>query len=159
MNLKKLNAVSVIADTVKLFMEAAHKKDLYLIFTSQVESLEAVYDERILRQIAENLINNAINYTSEGGITVTLTKEMTDEKIWLGLKVVDTGVGIPKEKQKLIWEPFRQASEGLNRMSEGTGLGLALVKNFVAKVDGQIYLESEPGKGSTFFVLLPLKLG
>jgi len=68
-------------------------------------------------------------------------------------------VGIPKEKQKLIWEPFRQASEGLNRMSEGTGLGLALVKNFVAKVEGQIYLESEPGKGSTFFVLLPLKFG
>lgn len=157
LNLKKVNVVSVISDTVKLFMEAAHKKNLYLMFMPQIESLETVYDERILRQVAENLINNAINYTSEGGITVTLTKEMVEDKVWLGLKVVDTGVGIPKEKQKLIWEPFRQASEGLNRMSEGTGLGLALVKNFVAKVDGQIYLESEPGKGSTFFVLLPLK--
>lgn len=157
LNLKKVNVVSVISDTVKLFMEAAHKKNLYLMFMTQIESLETVYDERILRQVAENLINNAINYTSAGGITVTLTKEMVEDKVWLGLKVVDTGVGIPKEKQKLIWEPFRQASEGLNRMSEGTGLGLALVKNFVAKVDGQIYLESEPGKGSTFFVLLPLK--
>ncbi len=159
LNLKKVNLVSVIDDTVKLFMEAAHKKNLYLMFMPKIESLEAVYDERILRQVAENLINNAINYTSEGGITVTITKETVEDKIWIGLKVVDTGVGIPKEKQKLIWEPFRQASEGLNRMSEGTGLGLALVKNFVAKVDGQIYLESEPGKGSTFFVLLPLKFG
>jgi PAS domain S-box-containing protein len=159
LNLKKVNAVSIIADTVKLFMEAAHKKNLYLMFSPQVESLEAVYDERILRQVAENLINNAINYTTEGGVMVTLTKEIAEDKTWLGLKVVDTGVGIPKEKQKLIWEPFRQASEGLNRMSEGTGLGLALVKNFVAKVDGQIYLESEPGKGSTFFVLLPMKYG
>jgi PAS domain S-box-containing protein len=159
LNLKKVNVVSVIADTVNLFMEAAHKKNLYLMFMSKIESLEAVYDERIIRQVAENLINNAISYTSQGGITVTLTKEIVEDKAWLGLKVVDTGVGIPKEKQKLIWEPFRQASEGLNRMSEGTGLGLALVKNFVAKVDGQIYLESEPGKGSTFFVLLPLKFG
>ncbi len=159
LNLKSINVVSIIDDTVKLFMEAAHKKNLYLMFVPKIESLQAVYDERILRQVAENLINNAINYTSEGGVTVTLTKEMVEDKAWLGLKVVDTGVGIPKEKQKLIWEPFRQASEGLNRMSEGTGLGLALVKNFVAKAEGQIYLESEPGKGSTFFVLLPLKFG
>jgi PAS domain S-box-containing protein len=159
LNLKNVNVVSVVADTVNLFIEAAHKKNLSLVLVDKVEVLEAVYDERVLRQVAENLISNAIKYTSEGSITVTLTKEVADDKNWLGIKVVDTGVGIPKEKQKLIWEPFRQASEGLNRLSEGTGLGLALVKNFIAKVEGQIYLESEPGKGSTFFVLLPLKFG
>ena len=152
-----IDVVEIIADTVQLFKETARKKNLFMKFEDEMTSWKVMYDERIIRQIVENLINNAINYTETGGITVSVTKEHTDDKDWLGFKVQDTGIGIPKEKQKVIWEPFRQVSEGLDRSYEGTGLGLTLVKNFVNKVDGQIYLESEQGKGSTFYVLLPMK--
>jgi CheY-like chemotaxis protein len=96
-------------------------------------------------------VNNAIKYTKSGGVTVELSKK--DQKIII--KIIDTGIGIAKDKHDIIFEEFRQESEGFSRSFEGTGLGLSITKKFVELMKGKIYVESEQGKGSTFIVELP----
>jgi len=153
---KEVDIVKEIKDTVALFEKFAEKKKLKLNIKTEYKSLIFESDEKIIRQILNNLINNGIKYTSNGGVTVTLQKEKIDEKHYIGILVEDTGIGIPKEKQELIWEEFRQASEGLNRSFEGAGLGLSITKKFVEKLGGKIMLEkSEVDIGSVFKVIFP----
>jgi CheY-like chemotaxis protein len=97
-------------------------------------------------------VNNAVKYTNEGSIEVVLLTY--EEK--LTLKVKDTGIGIDKDKIGLIFEEFRQVSEGLNRRFSGTGLGLTLTKRFVELMSGNISVISELNKGTEFIVELPL---
>jgi CheY-like chemotaxis protein len=101
-----------------------------------------------------NLINNALKFTEKG--CVTLKAEVNEGKVLI--KVVDTGIGIPKEKQEIVWEEFRQGSEGLSRSFQGTGLGLTLVKKYTDLMEGTISLISEVGEGSTFIFELPSQL-
>lgn len=148
---KKLTKVQVIIEEViGLFSEAANKKGLYIRqYTSNVP--EILTDPKMLRQILNNLVNNAIKFTHEGGISIFLH----EFRHMVMLQVQDTGVGISENDQKIIWDEFRQASEGFGRTYEGTGLGLSITRKFVTMLGGRIYVESEPGKGSTFTVELP----
>ena len=110
-------------------------------------------DGEKLDRIMLNLISNAIKHTGRGGhITIT----MTDTENKLLISVADDGEGIPKEKQFLIFDRFRQANASLTRASEGSGIGLALTKALVELLRGRIWFESTPGKGTTFFVELPV---
>ena len=104
-----------------------------------------------LRQIMVNLVGNAIKFTDEGQIEVRidLLSRVNDE-IELQFTVSDTGVGIPKDKQELIFNPFTQADSSTTRKYGGTGLGLAITSQLVEMMHGKIWLESEPGKGSVF---------
>lgn len=104
-----------------------------------------------LKQILLNLVNNAMKFTDEGGVYVYLSRP--DENHW-AVQVRDTGIGIPKEAQNRIFEAFQQADSG--RKSAGSGLGLSIVRELVALMEGQIHLESEEGKGSTFTITLPI---
>ncbi len=110
-------------------------------------------DRQRLEQILVNLIGNAIKFTNEGEVNVNLS--MLDPQHWT-MRISDTGIGIPKSAQAYVFEPFRQADNAIGPKNRGTGLGLSIVKQLVELMDGQVYLESDTGKGSTFSVILPI---
>ena len=122
-------------------------------------------DPTRIRQILLNLLNNAIKFTEEGEIGVHVSPAQSEpisskggESITpIQISVKDTGVGIPKDKQKLIFETFTQADSSITREYGGTGLGLAITNALVEKMNGRIWVESEEGKGSEFFVIIRLR--
>ena len=121
----------------------------------QVESARGVQihvDPDGLRQIVDNLVKNAINYTPANGI---VTVRVRDEKEWAVIEVEDTGIGISREDQERIFERFYRADSARSRDAGGTGLGLSIVKHVTHAFDGRIELSSELGKGSRFTVSLP----
>ncbi|MGV8994130.1 MAG: response regulator [Flavobacterium sp.] len=108
-------------------------------------------DPTKLSQIFINLINNALKFTSNGKVGVIATREASEEgKICVNFKIIDTGIGIPEEKQSIIFDSFSQGSIEINRKYGGTGLGLNIVKKLIKMMGGSILLESEVGRGSTF---------
>ncbi len=149
-----VDVITVIKRVVNLFQSEAYKKNLYLNFENENDKLVIETDERMLDQIITNLVNNAVKFTKEGGITVRVNRIRSNQLLEIIIK--DTGIGIHKDKQDLIWDEFRQASEGAARLFEGTGLGLTITNDFIKRLGGEILLESDPGKGSTFTVRLPL---
>ena len=104
-----------------------------------------------LRQVITNLVGNAIKFTERGEIVVQAERQEADgEGLVIHFSVKDTGVGIPIEKQKIIFAPFEQADGSITRRFGGTGLGLAISSRLIALMNGRIWLESEAGQGSTF---------
>jgi signal transduction histidine kinase len=108
-------------------------------------------DERRIRQVVINLLSNAVKFTPAGG-AVGVTAERRDGEIWVSVN--DTGPGIAPEDHERIFEEFQQAELG-KQQREGTGLGLALSKRLIELHHGRIWVESEPGRGSTFTFSLP----
>jgi len=120
------------------------------------ESLPPVYtDEGKLEQVLLNLVVNSSKFTPEGG---KLKIEAGSNDGWCRVSVIDNGIGIKKEDQERIFEPFCQLENPLTKEGNGTGLGLALVKQIVERYGGRIWLESEYGKGSRFTFILPLAI-
>ena len=111
-------------------------------------------DKVKLKQIFINLVGNAFKFTESGSIECSCKLENNKNIIFY---VSDTGMGIPAEKQQLVFERFSQLNQGPNKAIGGTGLGLPIVKGLVQLLDGNIWLESEPEKGSTFFFTIPYK--
>ncbi|HSP86852.1 MAG TPA: ATP-binding protein [Ignavibacteriaceae bacterium] len=149
--LKKTNILQLIDESVELYKVVALEKGLQLIFNNDGKKLYADVEQNLFINLMNNLLNNAIKYTNKGEITVGL-KSGFDKII---IEVKDTGVGISKEMINIIFEPFRQASEGLDRRFEGTGLGLTLTKKYAEIMNGRIEVESKVNSGSTFKVILP----
>jgi PAS domain S-box-containing protein len=146
---------SALVDRIAVTMSVlAAKKDLE--FHTEIATdfpLELYADENRLQQIIVNLAGNAIKFTAKGGVHLRLAKP--DNKHW-SLEVSDTGVGIPEEEQKNIFEPFQQLSNSITRENRGSGLGLAIVKQLVELMGGVISLQSQVGRGSTFKITFPL---
>jgi signal transduction histidine kinase len=112
-----------------------------------------------LRQILVNLLGNAIKFTPSGGVLVRATVESGAPKtIQVNFAVTDTGIGIPKEKQELVFQPFAQADGSMTRKYGGTGLGLSISVRLVELMGGRLALASEPGKGSTFHFSLSFSI-
>lgn len=112
-------------------------------------------DEQRLRQIMTNLVGNAIKFTEKGQVQVHVARHTP--KQWM-IQVKDTGMGIPREAHSSIFEPFQQAQNGITQENRGIGLGLAITKQLVELMGGRIKLDSQIGQGSSFTVLLPMKL-
>lgn len=153
---EKFDAVAVSSEIINSFREFANKKEIYLKSTSESPEFIVNLDTRSFCSIINNLVNNAIKFTDIGGVTVNLSPDNIDGKDFVAIKVIDTGMGISKENQGVIFEEFRQVSEGLDRNFEGSGLGLSITRKLVEKLKGTLSVESELGKGSTFTVRLPL---
>jgi len=117
-------------------------------------STEIITDPQRLQQILSNLLANALKFTSQGKIDFGYTLKPNNR---LQFFVSDTGIGIPKEKQELIFQRFRQLDYGYTRAYGGTGLGLAISKGLIEMLGGEIWVESEEDKGSTFFFTIPYK--
>jgi GAF domain-containing protein/anti-sigma regulatory factor (Ser/Thr protein kinase) len=111
-------------------------------------------DERKIKQILVNLLSNAVKFTPEGG-QIKVEARLGDSAMIIS--VTDTGIGIAKEDQEAVFEEFRQVGSNYAQKREGTGLGLSLTRRFVELHGGKIWVESEPGKGSTFAFTLPMK--
>jgi PAS domain S-box-containing protein len=137
-------------------MLAAKKGLQFKILVDGDIPVEIVGDERRLRQIMINLMGNAIKFTREGVVSVHLLRPT--EEHW-AIRVQDTGMGIPGEAHGYIFEAFRQVDSAITRDNRGIGLGLSITKQLVELMNGRIILESEPGKGSTFTIILPISKG
>jgi PAS domain S-box-containing protein len=150
--LEPVNVKNIVNTHLQLFIPVAEERGLYLKCEFSEEEIIAFLDERFLGQIINNLVNNAVKFTHEGGVIVKVdTFEKEKDKL-IRIKISDTGIGIPKDNIKTIFEEFRQVSEGFNRHFEGTGLGLTITKRFIDLMEGKIEVKSEIGKGSEFTV-------
>ena len=141
-----------VADTLNVLAIRAAQKNLELVCKCGPDlPVKALGDPGRLRQVLVNLVGNAVKFTEDGEVVVRVEKESeTADNITLHLSVSDTGIGIPPEKQKAIFEAFVQADSSTTRRYEGTGLGLAIASQLVGMMGGRIWVESELGKGSTF---------
>jgi PAS domain S-box-containing protein len=146
----------LVKSQVQLFEAVAERKNLYLRTIVTDETVCSEVDEQIFRQIINNLVNNALKYTLSGGIIVTVDSLYDGTNNYARITVKDTGIGIPEESLGMIFQEFRQVSEGFSRHFEGTGLGLTITKKFVEIMNGRIGVVSKVGTGSTFTVLFPL---
>lgn len=148
------NIVKEIEDITMSVVAYFKNKKISIIFDTDVEELVMAYDPEKMERIMLNLFSNAVKYTSPGG---AIEVKLKAQKEQLAISVKDTGIGIPKEKQSVIFERFTQVDSSFSRKCEGSGIGLALVKSLVEMQQGKISVESEEGKGSTFTVVLPIR--
>lgn len=143
----------LIEDIQSKHFEMARQKNLILnVDIDEAMPSTLVGDKGKVSQILFNLMLNAIKFTNTGGIEIHFRK--VDDANWQ-FEVRDTGIGIPKEAQDFIFEPFRQADESMTRQYGGLGLGLSVARELATLMSGSITVESEPGKGSKFTVTLP----
>lgn len=153
MALENRDIIFISNAIIKSVESIAKEKGIQLIFSTDNDCLEMAIDEEKYERILLNLLSNAIKFTPKGkSIWVNISSQ--NEKAVIMVK--DEGVGIPKNKQKLIFERFGQVDNSLTRQAEGTGIGLSLVKTLVKGMGGKINVFSEIGKGSTFKVILPI---
>jgi signal transduction histidine kinase len=136
----------------------AEKEGLELTTSIDPDLPDTLYgDKERLNQILLNLVNNAIKFTEEGGIQVRMCLPNGSDRSQWAIEIVDTGPGIPEKDQHSIFVPFGRVDDSMTRRHTGVGLGLSIVKQLVELMGGDITLESELGRGSTFTVVLPLK--
>ncbi len=152
-----INICRVVRENIMQYEALAKSKNLYLKPQIAEEEIISFLDDRILHQILNNLINNAIKFTKTGGVTVSVERELKENNDYVAIKVKDTGIGIPEESLPKIFEEFRQVSEGLDRKFDGTGLGLTLTKKFVQLLGGIITVESKLNEGSVFTLKFPVE--
>ncbi|MFD2569452.1 response regulator [Spirosoma soli] len=160
----------IVDDITQLFGVLADEKGIQL--STRVDPLvpKAIRtDKQRLEQVIKNLLSNAFKFTSKGG-SVTLSLQLIDQRPAsfkgnltmaqqvIAISVTDTGIGIPPEKQQIIFEAFQQVDGSISRKFGGTGLGLSISKELIRKLGGELGLQSEIGKGSTFTIYLPITL-
>ncbi len=152
LDLIDFNPHDAIADTANTVALRAHQKGLELIVDVAEEVPHTLRgDPGRLRQTLVNLLGNAIKFTAHGDVVLRVTKEAaTPEEVVLHFSVKDTGVGIPLDRQQLIFEAFTQADGSMTRNYGGTGLGLTISSQLVQLMGGRLWVESEAGRGSTF---------
>ncbi|TKB97758.1 ATP-binding protein [Pedobacter cryophilus] len=133
--------------------------DLILDIDEVIKNQEVITDPTRITQIIYNLVGNALKFTSKGSVTVCLKAiSISEENINIKFSILDTGIGISKDKQEEIFEPFNQASTSTTRDFGGTGLGLAIVKRLLLLLNSHINLESGLNTGSNFFFEIVFKL-
>lgn len=140
--------------SIRLTRGQAQKKRLSMTLTIDSHLNSLIADERYLKQILVNLLGNAVKFTPDGG-RMGLEVQADSERQVVQFTVWDTGIGIPKDKQSLLFKPFTQLDSSLSRQYGGTGLGLALVARLTELHGGSVSVDSDEGKGSRFTVSLP----
>jgi DNA-binding response OmpR family regulator/anti-sigma regulatory factor (Ser/Thr protein kinase) len=155
---------SDIIPFLKYIMESFHsiasEKNIRLHFISNLESMIIDYDPDIIEEVFINLLSNAVKFTSEGGDIYLQVEEETgkdnESPGYLLIRVRDNGIGIAGDKLPNIFERFYQADDESSRKAEGTGIGLALVKDYLSLLNGTIRVRSKPGLGTEFVLSLPI---
>jgi len=151
----------VVEEALRTVAVAAHKKGLELACDIDSDSPASLMgDPGRLRQVILNLVNNAIKFTEAGEVVLQVRCiEKKENQAQLEFAVTDTGIGIPREKQALIFEAFSQVDSSTTRKYGGTGLGLPISLTLIEMMGGHLQLESEPGKGSRFYFTARFELG
>ncbi|MBI2417767.1 MAG: response regulator, partial [Ignavibacteriales bacterium] len=138
----------LILEILPGFIDAIKQKGLLLKTNLHPKPVFAHLDKMLTKEIFTNLLQNAIKFTDQGEIQIISKIEMD----YICVQFTDTGIGITEDHQKIIFDEFRQASEGLGRTFEGTGLGLTITKKFVNLLGGEVTVQSKPNVGSVFSV-------
>ena len=144
---------AALSNAMTLVRERAQRHSIVMGQQVDAKLGEIVADERKFKQILVNLLTNAVKFTPDGGRIDVIARREDGAAV---IAVHDTGIGIAPEDQLAVFEEFRQVGRDYTNKQEGTGLGLALTKKFVELHGGRIWLESEPGKGSTFTFTIPV---
>lgn len=153
-NLQKIDIPHLVEQTVFDFSEETNKKGIELIFLRPEVSLPLVMcDENMMRVVMQNLIENAIKYSNQGGKVFVSIKQKDDN---MHISIHDSGIGIKDEDRDNIFKKFFRAPNALEKDSIGSGLGLFTTKNIIDKHNGKIWFENTEGGGTTFFVVLPI---
>lgn len=164
-NFKKIELMELIEDTKKLFNPIALQKKID--FKLQIEKglpKEIISDKQRIQQIVNNLLSNAFKFTNNGCVNMNICRPKVDDiegfnikddvNDLISIEVTDTGIGIPEDKYKLIFEAFKQVDGTISRKYGGTGLGLSISKELANLLGGTIYLKSQEGRGSTFTLII-----
>lgn len=147
---------SMINDVVVLAMARKQNPNLELVVDCDPEiPRQLIGDELRIKQVILNLMTNAIKFTKEGGVLLTVSRERDQSGFKLKVSVKDTGIGIRKEDLNKLYQSFQQLDTKKNRNVEGTGLGLAISKRIITQMGGEIEVESRYGKGSEFRFTIP----
>ena len=157
----EFNLWNTVEETTRLFAERAHRKGIELVCHIQQDVPAFVEGDPIrLGQILSNLVGNAIKFTGKGEVVVKVSlSEIRDQHTVIEFEIKDTGIGIPPEARRSIFNAFSQADGSMNRKYGGTGLGLTICKQLCEMLGGSIEVESTMGEGSVFRFLVPLKKG
>jgi PAS domain S-box-containing protein len=141
-------------EIITLYKIEADKKGIDLqVDKSKLKNTKIIVDPTKLRQVMNNLVNNALKFTDKGSITLSCSMHDND----LNFSIADTGIGIAKDMHNRVFDRFRQVETNTEKNYGGTGLGLAICKGLIKLMHGRIWLESEPGIGSTFHFTIPYK--
>jgi signal transduction histidine kinase len=154
LDLAKFDVASALSNAMTLVRERAQRHNVALKMTVDPALGEVTADERKVKQILVNLLTNAVKFTPDGG-SIDVTARREQDAVVVAVR--DTGIGIAPEDHAAVFEEFRQVGRDYTKKQEGTGLGLTLTKKFVELHGGRIWVESEPGKGSTFTFTIPIK--
>lgn len=149
------DASKICADVVGEFTPFAENKNIDLRFVSSGEAMVLCDPDR-LRQIVLNLVSNGVKFTEQGSVEVSLYEGKKDDLPVMVIRVEDTGIGIEANRQEIIFSAFEQVNPSRDQMKGGIGLGLAIAKKMALDMHGDIYMESELGKGSSFELVLPI---
>jgi CheY-like chemotaxis protein/CHASE3 domain sensor protein len=154
MHNENTRVADILSDMQSLFAEVASNKSI--AFTSNLSGVpEAIYTDKVrVEQVLKNLLSNAFKFTPENG-NITIKAVAGPGTNTISFKIKDTGIGIPLDKQKVIFHAFQQADGSTSRRYGGTGLGLSISRELAALLGGDITLSSQPGQGSEFVLTLP----
>jgi len=147
--------VPVIEDVAKTIEPMATKNGNRLVIDCPADLGTIHADQTRLRQSLLNLASNANKFTGKGTVTITAREGQENGRDWITLSVTDTGIGMTTEQMSKLFQEFSQADASTTRKYGGTGLGLAISKRFCQMMGGDITVQSEPGRGSTFTIRLP----
>jgi CheY-like chemotaxis protein len=150
---KPILVLKTVKSVVRSYEQAIRRKKLILELDIP-DHLAILGDDHLFQHLVKNLLDNAVKYTEQGSITITASLVQRDDKTMVLFSVKDTGIGISTEHYRMIFEAFRQVSEGYGRQFEGSGLGLTISKRIVDIMNGEISLSSSVNQGSEFQVLL-----
>lgn len=153
----EIDLMEMIFNLYQSFEPIAKSKNISFDINIKNNTSKIRFDENCLQQILYNLIDNAIKFTEKGRVFLECNTIKIDDKKYIEFVIEDTGIGIKPNKLNIIFEPFRQVSEGHRRQYEGLGLGLTVTKKLIEKFNGTLKLESKPNEGSIFTVRLPLE--
>lgn len=146
------NLDSLVNQTIRLHLAQADEKHIELIqHISRDVPLNLLGDPLRIQQVLSNLVSNALKFTEDGLIAVSIKSDRIDDKVQLKFEVKDTGIGLSQTQQSKLFNPFNQGDESISRRYGGTGLGLAICKQLTALMGGNIWVESQIGKGASFF--------
>lgn len=147
----QFNLDALVNQTIRLHLARAQEKHIELIqHISRDVPLNLIGDPLRIQQVLNNLLSNALKFTEDGLISVSVRCKQVSEDIQLEFEVKDSGVGLSSAHQALLFQPFNQGDETISRRYGGTGLGLAICKQLTALMGGEIWVESQLGKGSIF---------
>jgi signal transduction histidine kinase/DNA-binding response OmpR family regulator/CHASE3 domain sensor protein len=158
LHIESVSVKTIALDMEQIFSIVAEEKGIKYVVESQEGLPEKIKtDKQKVEQVLKNLLSNAFKFTSEKGtVTLHFNAVKENEVDHLSISVKDTGIGIPSNKQKVIFEAFQQADGSTNRKFGGTGLGLSITKELIRILKGRVELTSEEYKGSTFTIYIPV---